>query len=47
MTPTLTPFTHDRFVAGVLALAAQLRDDDWAATLLVGVGRGGLTPATG
>ena len=45
MTPTLTPFTHDRFVEAVHALAATLRDDPWKPTLLVGVGRGGLTPA--
>lgn len=45
MTPTLTPFAHDEFVEAVGALAAMLRADDWGAQLLVGVGRGGLTPA--
>ncbi len=45
MTPTLTPFTHDEFLQAIDALAAGLRDDGWATQLLVGVGRGGLTPA--
>ncbi len=45
MTPTLTPFTHDEFLQAIDALAGELRDDDWSTQLLVGVGRGGLTPA--
>ena len=45
MTPTLTPFTHDEFVAAVRALAGELLADDWSPSLLVGVGRGGLAPA--
>ena len=45
MTPTLTPFGHDEFVEAVHALASMLSSDDWGAQLLVGVGRGGLTPA--
>ena len=45
MTTTLTPFTHDEFVEAIHALAALLRGDEWGAQLLVGVGRGGLTPA--
>ncbi|MFD1788939.1 phosphoribosyltransferase [Sphingomonas floccifaciens] len=44
-TPTLTPITHDDFLASVEALANMLRADDWQAQLLVGVGRGGLVPA--
>jgi hypothetical protein len=43
--PTLTPFTHDEFLAAIDALAATFREDDWTPALLVGVGRGGLTPA--
>ncbi|WP_294329400.1 phosphoribosyltransferase family protein [uncultured Sphingomonas sp.] len=38
-----THFTHDQLVAGVHAIAEAVAD--WAPTLLVGVGRGGLTPA--
>ncbi|MCW3837860.1 phosphoribosyltransferase [Sphingomonas canadensis] len=38
-----TPFTHEEMVAGVHAIAAAAAD--WRPTLLVGVGRGGLTPA--
>lgn len=38
-----THFTHDQLVAGVHAIAESVAD--WSPTLLVGVGRGGLTPA--
>ena len=38
-----TPFTHDEMVAGVHAIAEA--SAEWNPTLLVGVGRGGLTPA--
>jgi len=38
-----TPFTHDQLVAGVHAIAEAVAD--WSPTLLVGVGRGGLTPS--
>jgi hypoxanthine phosphoribosyltransferase len=38
-----TPFTHEEMVEGVHAIADGARD--WAPTLLVGVGRGGLAPA--
>ena len=38
-----TPFTHDEMVEGVHAIAVAAAD--WNPTLLVGVGRGGLTPA--
>ena len=38
-----THFTHDALVAGVHAIAEA--SAEWAPTLLVGVGRGGLTPA--
>lgn len=40
-----THFSHDEFVAAVLALGAQVRSDDWRADFLIGIGRGGLTPA--
>ena len=45
MTPTFTPFTHEEFLAAIDALSAELTADGWAPHLLVGVGRGGLTPA--
>lgn len=38
-----TPFTHEQMVAGVHAIAEAAAE--WDPTLLVGVGRGGLTPA--
>jgi uncharacterized protein len=38
-----TPFTHDDMVAGVHAIAEAAID--WSPSLLVGIGRGGLTPA--
>ncbi|RYD65524.1 MAG: phosphoribosyltransferase [Sphingomonadales bacterium] len=38
-----TPFSHDEMVAGVHAIAAAAAE--WSPSLLVGVGRGGLTPA--
>lgn len=40
-----TPFTHAEMVAGIQAIAAAAEADDWRPSLLVGVGRGGLTPA--
>lgn len=40
-----TPFTHAQMIEGVQAIAAALEDDGWRPSLLVGVGRGGLTPA--
>ncbi len=45
MTPTLTPFTHDEFLQATDDLSSRLRGDAWGPQLLVGVGRGGLTPA--
>ncbi len=44
----MTKFTHvsyDEFVAAVLALGTQVRDGDWQPDFLIGIGRGGLTPA--
>jgi hypothetical protein len=43
--PTLTAFTHASFLAAIGALADSLATDSWCPALLVGVGRGGLTPA--
>jgi len=43
MAIVFTPFTHAQMVEGVHAIADAARE--WAPTLLVGVGRGGLTPA--
>jgi uncharacterized protein len=40
-----TPFTHAEMVAGIQAIAEATEADDWRPSLLVGVGRGGLTPA--
>jgi hypoxanthine phosphoribosyltransferase len=45
VTPTFTPFTQEEFLVAIGALAERLSDDAWAPALLVGVGRGGLTPA--
>lgn len=44
----MTKFTHfgyDEFVAAVLVLAEQVRDGGWQPDHLIGIGRGGLTPA--
>ncbi len=38
-----TPFSHEDMVAGVYAIADAAAD--WRPSLLVGIGRGGLTPA--
>ncbi|RYD30319.1 MAG: phosphoribosyltransferase [Sphingomonadales bacterium] len=38
-----TPFTHEQMVAGVNAIAEAAAE--WSPSLLVGIGRGGLTPA--
>lgn len=38
-------FTHDALVAGIEAIATTLEQEPWRPALLVGVGRGGLTPA--
>ncbi len=40
-----TYFPHDEFVAAVRALATQLKADSWQPDFLIGIGRGGLTPA--
>ena len=40
-----THFSYDEFVAAVLALGEQVRTGDWRPDFLIGIGRGGLTPA--
>lgn len=45
MTTVFARVTNDDFLAAVTALAKKLMADDWCPALLVGVGRGGLTPA--
>lgn len=40
-----TYFPHDEFVAAILTLAKQLQGDTWRPDFLIGIGRGGLTPA--
>lgn len=44
--PTLTPFAQDAMLEGVAAIAAAIAADDWRPDYLVGLGRGGLVPAT-
>ena len=43
MSIVFTHFTHDEMVAGIHAIAEAA--EPWTPTLLVGIGRGGLTPA--
>jgi uncharacterized protein len=43
MSIVFTHFTHEQMVAGVHAIAEAA--EPWTPTLLVGIGRGGLTPA--
>lgn len=40
-----THFTYEEFVAAVLALGEQVRGAAWQPDHLIGIGRGGLTPA--
>lgn len=40
-----THFTHEEFVTAVLGLADQVRGGDWQPDFIIGIGRGGLTPA--
>jgi hypoxanthine phosphoribosyltransferase len=39
------PFTQEALVEGIHAIAAAMESEGWRPSLLVGVGRGGLTPA--
>ena len=36
---------YDRFLANIEALATTIEDNDWRPDFIVGIGRGGLTPA--
>ena len=40
-----TEIPHEEFVAAVRALAVQLAEDDWKPHFIIGIGRGGLSPA--
>ncbi|GAY22584.1 MULTISPECIES: phosphoribosyltransferase [Sphingobium] len=44
--PILTPVTMDAFLAQIDALARALAASQWRPDYLVGIGRGGLVPAT-
>ncbi|HEX8446606.1 MAG TPA: phosphoribosyltransferase domain-containing protein [Sphingomonas sp.] len=44
--PIFATVSQDDFLAGIQALSAQLGAGDWRPDHLVGVGRGGLVPAT-
>lgn len=44
--PELFPIPYEAFLRDIEALAARIGADDWRPDLLVGVGRGGLVPAT-
>ena len=43
--PVFTPIPHGDFVAAVHTLADAIRDGGWTPDFLIGIGRGGLTPA--
>lgn len=43
--PIFTPISHDQFVDAVATLADAIREGGWTPDFLIGVGRGGLTPA--
>lgn len=40
-----TEIPHEDFVSAVRALAVQLAGDDWKPDFIIGIGRGGLSPA--
>ncbi len=44
--PIFTPIPQQQFVDQVMALAARIAADDWVPSYLIGIGRGGLVPAT-
>jgi hypoxanthine phosphoribosyltransferase len=44
--PTLCPIPHDDFVADIRTLATRIETRPWKPDYLVGIGRGGLVPAT-
>jgi len=43
--PVFTAIPHDMFEAQVKTLAAELADSGWSPSFIIGIGRGGLTPA--
>lgn len=43
--PTLTPIDQPEFLTAVHYVAARIRESGWAPHFIIGVGRGGLTPA--
>ncbi|RJF85392.1 phosphoribosyltransferase [Sphingomonas cavernae] len=44
--PVLTPVKYDAFVADIHTLAAALAGSEWQPGFIIGIGRGGLVPAT-
>ena len=44
--PVFAPISQERFVDHVMVLAARITVDDWVPSYLIGIGRGGLVPAT-
>ena len=44
--PVFTPISQERFVDHVMLLAARITAEDWVPSYLIGIGRGGLVPAT-
>lgn len=44
--PTFSPVSQDDFLAAITALTDTITTDDWRPDHLVGIGRGGLVPAT-
>lgn len=45
-TIVFTPIGYDRFLAEIETLAGQIEQGDWKPDFIVGIGRGGLVPAT-
>ncbi len=43
--PTLTPIEQAEFLTAVHYLANRIRESDWQPAFIIGIGRGGLTPA--
>lgn len=43
--PTLTPVEQPEFLTAIHYIAARIRESEWAPHFVIGVGRGGLTPA--
>lgn len=43
--PTLTPVDQPEFLTAIHYIAARIRESCWAPDFIIGIGRGGLTPA--